>query len=584
MKSKLLYILVFFIGFFAQAQVKFEAKVSRNTIGLNERVRVDFTMNQDGDNFNPPDFRGFQVVGGPFQSISNSWINGKKSYEKSYGYYLQPNSRGKFTIGQAEIQIGGKTYKTTPIEVEVVAAVNNPTDGNNAEITASQNIHLVTKISDETPYLNEGISVEYILYVSPNINVSQWRALNNPTFPDFWSQNIDINQLNVKQGTFQGEPYRYVTLRKTILYPQKIGELKIEPLTLSVSVDVPSDKRDFFGRRLYETVQQRVAAQTRTIEVRPLPTEGKPVNFSGAVGSFNFSVTTNRETLDAGEALEASVKVSGNGNLMLFQLPKLDLPSSLEVYEPQHQEDINTNLNGVYGSISDNYTIVPQQKGKFPISPVSFSYFDTRSETYRTITSNQIVIDVENGPLNSGNQSASVGTTKNLVEAGNQFRYIQLKPKLKEIGKEDFFESTWFWVLLLFPLLLIPIGILAGRKYINKQNDQVSNNVKKADKLARKYLSEAKSNIGENTIFYVALEKALHNYLKAKLRITTSEMSKENIRKALAEKGASEANANEFIGLLENCEMARYSPTTTGENTQVYERATEVLPAIDKEL
>ncbi|MDT0294502.1 BatD family protein [Mesonia ostreae] len=587
MKSKFIVALIgFFLCQVVGAQVKFEAEVSRETIGVNERVRIDFKMNQDGDNFNPPDFRGFNVVGGPYQSISNSWINGKRTYQKSYGYYLQPNRRGNFTIGQAEILIDGTTYKTTPIEIKVVAAVNKPTDGTNAEIVASQNIHLVTKISNENPYLNEGISVEYILYVSPNINVSQWRPVDTPKFPDFWSENIDVSRLDVKDGTYQGEPYRYVSLRKTILYPQKTGELEIEPLTLSVAVEVPSDRRDIFGRRLYETVQQRVSASKKNIDVKPLPQEGKPASFTGAVGSFNFSVTTNKQSLDASEALEAKVKVSGNGNLMLFQLPKLTLPASLEVYEPQHNQDTKTGHNGVVGNISDTYTIVPQQKGKYPIEPVSFSYFDVNSGTYKEVNSKQLMINVENGPVASvPNTSGSGSTTKQeVISKGSQFRYIKLQPNLKPMGEETFFKSLWFWLLILLPLLAIPLSIIFGKKRKERLNDVAGKRVKKADRLAKKYLSEAKKNIGDPNAFYLALEKSLHNFLKAKLSIQTSDMSKDRIRTILTEKKIDSGTTEDFIQLLKNCEMARYSLSSQAAMEQDYEQAAQVLSLIDKDL
>jgi len=587
MKSKFIVAVIsFFLCQVVLAQVKFEAEVSRKTIGVNERVRIDFKMNQDGDNFNPPDFRGFKVVGGPYQSISNSWINGKRTYQKSYGYYLQPNGTGNFTINQAEILIDGTTYKTTPIEIKVVAAVNKPTDGTNAEIVASQNIHLVTKISNENPYLNEGISVEYILYVSPNINVSQWRPVDSPKFPDFWSENIDVSRLDVKDGTYQGEPYRYVSLRKTILYPQKTGELMIEPLTLSVSVEVPSDRRDIFGRRLYETIQQRVSADKKIIDVKPLPQKGRPANFTGAVGSFNFSVTTNKQSLDATEALEAKIKVSGNGNLMLFQLPKLSLPASLEVYEPEHNQDTRTGHNGVVGSITDTYTIVPQQKGKYPIEPVSFSYFDVNSGAYKNLNSRQLMIDVENGPVArvSSNLGATSSNKQEVVSTGSQFRYIKLQSNLKPMGEESFFKSLWFWLLILLPLLAIPLSIILGKKRKERLNDVAGKRVKKADKLAKKYLSEAKKNIGDPSAFYLALEKSLHNFLRAKLLIQTSEMSKDRIRTILTEKQIDSETTEDFIQLLKNCEMARYSLSSQAAMQQDYEQAAQVLSLIDKDL
>ena len=580
-------IIVFFLCFasLVNAQVSFTSEASKTKLGANERLRVDFTMNQDGDNFDPPPFTGFTVVAGPNQSISNTWINGRSSYKKTYSYYLQPNQTGKFTIGQAEITINGKIYKTTPIDITVSKAVASPNSPNSAESIASENIHLVAEISDTSPYLNEGITVVYKLYVSPQISVSNWRPIDNPSYADFWSQNIDINRLVPKQGTYKGEPYRYVVLRKSVLYPQKIGKLKMEPLRLSVTVDVPTDRFDIFGRRQYERTDKIISAGGQNISVKALP-ENKPASFTGAVGQFEFDVSSTKKSLKASESFQVKVKVSGDGNLKLFDLPKLSVPSALELYDPEHSEDVSTSLNGMYGNIADSYTVVPRTKGKYPIPALEFSYFDPKSETYKTLTSEEMLINVEAGPtipLAAGN-SISNGSNKQPIVAANQFRYIKLDADLRSMNQKQFFGSKLFWILLIGPLLLIPIVIFFGRKYREKAGDIAGNKIKKADKLARKYLSEAKKNLGDKKAFYEALELALHNYLKAKLHIQTSEMSKENIKDLLTERGVDEETNQNFILLLKNCEYARYSPSSKVEMQEEYQRAATIIAQLDKQI
>ncbi len=587
MKRKLFITCMFFlIGAFGFSQVKFEAEASRKKLGINERLRIDFIMNKDGDNFKPPQFNNFQVVGGPNQSISYSYMNGQKTYQKKYSYFLKPFSRGKFQIGQAEITVDGEVYKTTPLNVEVVAAVDKPTDGNNATLTAAENIHLVAEVSNTNPYLNEGITVQYKLYVSPRINVTNWRPIDNPKFTNFWSQNIDISQLNVKNGTYKGEPYRYVTLRKTVLYPQKTGELTVEPLTLSVAVDVPTDRRDIFGRRLYETVDKTIAANNRIINVKELPAQDRPANFTGAVGSFDFEVNVNKTKLKASESLQAEVKVSGNGNLKLFSLPKLETPASLEVYEPEHIEKVSTNLGGMRGSISDTYTIIPQSKGKYPIKGLNFSYFDPNAKSYKTLSSQEILLEVEAAPGSSNNQLAGTTTSAKqpVVAKAEQFRYIKLEPNLKPIGKHTFFKSTLYWAGLTLPLLLLPIVVFLGNKQKEKAGDVEGKRVKRANKLAKKYLSKAKNALGNKDAFYVALEKALHNYLRAKLHLQTAEMSKDRIAEILKEKKVAQENINQFISLLQSCELARYAAASSTEMQQDYEKAVNVLAELDKQL
>jgi hypothetical protein len=581
-------ITILFISSIATSQIKFEAKVSKTKLGINERLRVDFEMNKDGDNFNPPDFEGFMVVGGPNTSVSNSWLNGVRSYSKIYSYFLAPKNTGRFNIKQATIDIEGEIYKTQVVAIEVTSAVEKPKDENNAEYVASQNIHLVAEVSKDNPYLNEAITVVYKLYVSADTGVSNWREIDNPRYNDFWSQNIDIKGLKVENGTYQGEEYRYVVLRKTVLYPQKTGKLEIEPLSLDVTVDVPTNKRDFFGGRLMAQVHKTISAGSRTISVKPLPETGKPINFTGAVGNFKFNVITSKSELNASESLQARVEVTGNGNLKLFQLPNLNLPSSLEVFEPEHAENVTTNLDGMQGSISDSYTIVPQFKGKYPIPSITFSYFDIKSETYKSVSSGEIVINVLDGPTNSStadnNLSTANGIKQQVVLSNDQFAFVKTTPNLTAIKQEYFFKSVWFWNALLVPLLAIPLVIFLRRKKDERDADVYGNKIRKADKLAKRYLSEAKKALGQKEAFYIALEKALHNYLKAKLRIETSDFTKEKIMVLLEKRKVEQTLISEFISLLKNCELARYTPITQVEMQQDYEKAAKTISLIDKQI
>lgn len=583
-------ITVFLSSFLMMAQdnngVTFEMKLSKPKLGLNERLRVDFVMNRDGDNFNPPDFAGFKVIMGPSQSISSSWINGVRSYSKSYSYTLSPTSKGKFTIKQATIVIGGETYKSLASEVEVTAAVDKPSDQMTADDVADENLHLVAEISKTNPYLNEAITVIYKLYVSPNISVSNYQPLDNPTYNNFWSQDIKVSALSAQNGTYKGKPYRYVTLKRVVLYPQKSGELNIEPLSLEVTVDVPTGRRDFFGGRVYAQTNKTVSAGNRTINVKALPLANQPANFSGAVGDFDFVVTTSKKSLNATESLQATIEVNGKGNLKLFKLPELELPSALEVYEPEFTEGIRTTLAGMQGKISNQYTIVPSFRGKYPIAPLSFSYFNPSTEKYTTLTSDEIVINVLEGPLSANsNSAASTNNSKQSVIASeNQFNFIKLTPNLSSKSISYFFGSTSFYLWLVCPLLLIPLAIVFRKKREAIAGDVIGNKVRRANKLARKYLSAAKKELGNKESFYVALERALHNYLKAKLKIETSEFSKDKITELLNKKEIETSTIQGFIALLENCEAARYSPFSDVQMQADYETASEVISQMDKQL
>lgn len=575
---------MFLISGFVSAQISFTAKVSKKQLGINERLRVDFTMNKDGDDFEPPNFENFTVVGGPSQSINNSWVNGVRSFSKSYSYFLAPKKRGTFVVGQASIEINGETYKTLPINITVTAAIDKPKNPNDPNYVASQTIHLVAEISNSNPYLNEAITVVYKLYVAQNTGIRNWRELDKPRYGDFWSQNLDVKEYKTKQGTYRGEDYLYVVLKKIVLYPQKTGKLNIEPLSLDVTVEVPSNRRDVFGRLFTNTVNRTVSAGNRTINVKPLPENGKPTDFSGAVGDFDFKLESNKQTLKATEALELKVIVSGKGNLKLFKLPKLVLPSALEVYEPEHSENVVTRTSGMRGTISDTYTVVPNYQGNYPIPNISFSYFDLKTKRYKTLTSERLVIDVNEGPLGASN-SSSGSISENVITPNlNQFSSFKTTTEFEPIESKPFFNSTLFWLLLLCPFLLIPILMLLVKNQTLRALDVSGNKIRKTNRLARKYLSQAKKSLGDKEPFYNALERALHNYLKSKLRIETSDFNKEKIEEILKNKNVNSSTLEGFISLLTACELARYTPLSAVDMQNDLDKAAEVINTLDKQL
>lgn len=585
MKKYILLLLISFQGLLAQVQ--FEAKVSRNTLGLNERLRVDFIMNVDGDNFVQPNFEGFRVIAGPSQQISQSWINGRSSFEKIYSYFLLPLQKGNLVIKPAVIEFNGQLYKTAPIKVTVTNAVQQQADPNDPgapQISADDNIYLVADISKTNPYINEPITVVYKLYFSYNIGITNWRELNKPKYNDFWSQNIDIKQLVAEEGMFKGQRYRFVTLRKTVLYPQKSGKLNIEPLSLDIDVQLPTNRRDVFGRVLVTEGNKKVSAGTKTIAVKALPEAGKPEGFTGAVGNFDFKVTPTKTNLKNGESLDLVVSVSGKGNLKLFDLPKPVVPNALEMYDAVHKENVDTGLSGMMGKISDSYTIVPQYKGKYPIKPMQFSYFDLNSGSYKTITSDEIMITVLDGPTATQAVASNTGGNKNKIEKSEQFKYIKLKTELLPSKRNDFFGSLWYFVLLLLPFVALPILVLFRKRKEALDGDVTGNRIRLNNRLAKKYLSEAKKQINNKEPFYVALEKAMHNFLKAKLHIETSEMSKDNIQELLLSRNANPEVVTDFIALTENCEFARYAPASSTSIQNDFDKAVVIISELEKQI
>ena len=565
------------------SQVKFEAEVSKTKLGVNENLRVDFKMNKDGDNFSPPTFNGFRVVGGPNQSVSNSWINGVRTFSKTYSYFLTPEKKGNYTIGQASIEIDGDIYKTLPVKVQVTEAVESSLSPGSPSSVVDDDIELSIEISKSNPYLNEPISVEFKLLFNPKINVTNLGEIDNPEFKNFWSQNIKIPRLEIKSTSYKGQRYNYVTWKKALLFPQKAGNLELLPLTLDVTIDVPTNRRDFFGNTIYTQTSKKVASRKRIIKVKNFPENGKPESFNGAVGNFDISLNSSKSQLKATESFQLEFKVNGNGNLKLFSLPEIIVPSSLEKYAPEFKEKINTSLSGMNGEISNVYTIVPQYQGKYPIPPVEFSFFNPKTEQYVTLYSNESIVDVLDGPtrLSESNVQAS-NPVSNSITSSDQFNFIKLSSDFIQIDRKNIIDSK----KILFTLFLIPIIILVlAIIYFNLRNKKVSENILKsrdADLLARQYLNNAKIDMNNKDSFYASLENALFNFIKSKYLIEREDFSKDRLKSILEKDKISDNIIEDLIDIINSCELARYTPTTTEGMDQDYEKAVKVISNFDK--
>jgi hypothetical protein len=578
-----IFIFLLSTSFIAQ-EATLKASVSKNKLGVNQRLRVEFSIDkQGGDNFSPPTFKNFKVVGGPSQSVSQSWINGTVSFTQSYSYIVQPKRKGEYSIGSATIKIGGKIIKSDPVKIIVLNAVDIPKDPNDPNYIAQQNIHLVAEISKSRPYVGEGIYVEYRLYVSENVSVYDTNVTEAPKYNGFWNQDIKINGFPVKMGKYNGEAYRYIVLQKALLIPTKTGKLSIDPMKMDIVIGVPSGRSDFFGNAITRNVRREFASSKKIINPKGLPLEGKPTNFIGAVGAFNFDVSLSKDILKANETSQLKVTVSGKGNLKLFELPTVTTPTELEMYQPERKERVRINANGISGSVTDTYTVVPQYKGKYKIPSVSFSYFNPKKEEYKTIATGDFFVDVQEGKELVVLDTTSV-IKQDVIVTGKNFRYVATKTSFVSTKKSDFFKSNLFYILLLLPLIAIPIGIFIAKKNEERSNDLVGNKTRKAERLAKKYLSKAEKQLGKKDAFYEALERALHNYLKAKLGIETAEISKERITELLEDKKIETPTIYQFIEVLKSSDFARYTPFTATQMKEEFERAKEVIIQLDKQL
>ena len=301
----------------------------------------------------------------------------------------------------------------------------------------------------------------------------------------------------------------------------------------------------------------------------------------GGKGKFNFNVSLSKEVLKANESSQIKVNISGKGNLKLFELPTVETPAELEKYQPERKERVRVTTDGLSGSVTDTYTVVPQYKGKYKIPSVSFSYFNVDAKKYETINTEDLYVDVLEGKELITNNSVR---KKNVISTGKNFRYIQTQSIFTTKETNDFYQSYLFYILLFLPLAIIPIGIVIAKNNEKRNGDVVGRKLRRAERLAKKYLSEAQKQLGKKEAFYEALERALHNYLKAKLQIEIGDISKENITKILEKKNINKTTIKQFIDVLKASDFARYTPVTDTEMKQELERAKQVIIELDKQL
>ncbi len=587
--KKIFLIIAFISQFVAFAQeVKFEAKTQKDAYALNEKILLSYSINNDGDNFEAPKFDGFKVEG-PYINKGNqnsiTIINGKMTSKREIftqlNFVLTPKSKGTFTIQPATIEYQGNVYKSNAVVVRIVDAVQMPTNPNDPLAQVGEGVFLVADVSKQNPYVNEPVTVVYKVYFDPRYGVNNVRETDNPAYNGFWSQFQDMKNLKAVLSQYNGKDYAMVEWRKVILYPLEAGSKNLDPLTITMDVNVPVRRTSPFDDP-YKTVKKTISAGARTINVKPLPEANKPIDFKGAVGDFTFKVVPSKSQVKFGESLDINVEVSGKGNLKLFELPKLEFPTAFDVFEPKHNEEVNTPLSGMVGKISDTYTIVPQAKGKYPIKPLVFSYFDLKSNSYKTVTSDEFIVEVIDGP--GLVTVASNDPEKQDITKSETFQFINRTTNFEPIDKPTPFGSTLYYSLLILPLCFIPILFIVKRKTDEYVSDEHGNRVRLNNKLAKKYLGQAKKELGNKVPFYLAIEKALHNFLKAKLHIETSEMDKENIEQLLLQKNASQESVSNFITLMKSAEFARYAPSSDDTMKMDFDKAVESISELEKQL
>jgi len=593
MKKFLLFLAVLMGIHSIYSQTSFKVRVSNREITTDDRLRISFIAQGNSrevynGRIEAPSFKDFRAMG-PFVSQEFSYINGSSFFNKSYTYTLEPTKTGKLTIGPAIFKAGGKEYKTNPVTIKVtkgnkpvqVSPVASGTQGTTSDSSKSKGIFLVAQVTKNNPYVSEAIGLTYKLYIPKTYGVNNYQELSQPQYNGFWAQDLDRNISGPFQGEINGKAYEYYILKKKLLFPQQAGKLTINPLTLSIDIQVPVIRQmGYFQVRDFETKRIKLSSGAKTIKVKPLPEKGKPLNFSGAVGQFDFYVKTDKNEIKNGEAANIVVGVKGIGNLKLFNLPELKAPEGLEIYDPTHTENIKSTFAGNKGEVLDKYIVIPTHNGKFIIPEMSFSYFNPETKSYETKTTDEIILFAKGKGNYISNQSDDAAHS----QLGTDFRYIKETQNLVNKNQKVFYKSKAYYLLTGLPFLLAFLLYLYKKYKENHVIDENTLRSKRRKDMAKKYLQEASATIDNKDLFYANLEKAIHNFLKAKLKIDSSDLSKENIQNILNQRGVAKKDINEILSLLNNCEMARYTPFGAGDIRNDLRRTEKIINIVDKQI
>ena len=585
------------------AQV-FKASADKTTVGVGATFQVYFEFDAPDmnavSNFRAPTFKGFTILGGPNQSTSMQIINGQMSSSITYSYVLSPQKIGTFTIPPASVSYKGKRYSTKPLTIKIVkgspkAPPKQPVANKNGinEQEIAKNVFIRAVPNKTTVYQGEQLTVVYKLYT--RLNISSPSLTKLPSYHGFWAEDLDMPQtINFHIGMYNGERFRVADIKKAALFATKSGRLKVTPFELQIPVLIRRKRRsqglfdDFFNDPFFsrtQTYNYNAKSNGLTINVLPLPDKNVPPSFKGAVGHFNLSSKLDKNSVKVNEPISLKIKISGEGNISLIDIPDIKLPPGFEKYEPKTTTKVNKK-DIVSGYKSIEYLIVPRIPGKKVIQPIEFSYFDPLKKKYFTLRTPKYEINIIGGTTLAENMPAGF-SKEDIKLLSRGIRFIKVSD-FKFVKKSDVRGIPgWFYSSLIVPtlLLLLVIGV-------KKRQDKISGNIElsrslKAEKLSRKRLKAAKKALDskQNELFYEEIAKALYGYLGDKLHINTSDFTLEKVEKILTDAGIEQELIKKINEISDKCEFARFSPNKEEKaEEKLYNETLELISTLERKI
>lgn len=583
--SNILLTVFLITGYAAMAQVRFTASVSKNHVGKNEEFTLQFTVNAMGRNFEAPDLSDFYVLRGPSRSQSTQIINFERSEEMSISYVLRAKTTGMLSIGSGTIVVDGTEYRSQPLAIQVSDESPRKNDPNDPYAIAARSAFIKAITSKSTVYQGEPFVASYKLYF--NADIGRFEILEQPDFTGFYKSDIEIKTIKQDREMYKGEQFNTGIINQMVLIPQRSGSIRPGLVEIRLPTAIPTNRRDIFGRRMTQTVDQTSTDNFPGITVKPLPEKGKPSNFDGAVGDYSMDVSLSREELTANESVTLTIKISGTGNIKLVDIEKPEIPSAFEAYDPKYSENITVNGSGMRGSKTYEYLLIPRYGGTYKIPEIKFSYFDPRKQRYETLTAPEREITVTGGTPMPGNNGGVASSEKEDVNfIGKDILFIKTKSSGFRKKGESFITSTGFYAAL-GTIGATFVGMLGFFLFTsNRKVDMRQTKSLKASKMARKHLSQAKKEMdaGNSEAFYLELSSALWGYFSDKFSIPQSKLTKELIYETLMDKGIDKSTADHVNDIMNRAEMARFTAASNTTPNKDYEETALLITKIDSQV
>jgi hypothetical protein len=564
------------------------AQVNSKKVQVGVAFEYAIVITVNASNFTPPNLKDFDVVSGPNQSNSVQYVNGAMSQQLIISYGLVAKKEGKFTIGAASVMANGQKIETSPITIEAVkgSATQAATGSNGSQANAKiggADLFIRTGISKSKCYVGEQVTITQKVYCRHQI--IGFQKFSQPTYDGFYSQaqeSVSKGQLAVEN--IDGVNFYAYELFRTVAIANKSGKINLTSIEGDVIIRRQTNSKprnvfeQFFGTAGYEDVPVNVKSKPVIVDVLPLPEDGKPESFSGAVGDFSYNTQVTKNEVKANDAINLKMTVTGKGNLKLVDAPKLNLPESFESYSPKISESGNTK--------TFDYLIIPRSEGEFTLNNLDFSYFNLDTKKYVTIPSNDIKIKVL--PPDPNSAGAQVFASQNQVkETENDIRYIKKGDFLLTKTETDFFNSLTHILLLILIVFGLGIGLFVRRNHIKNNSNLILVKERKAAKVAKKQLLSAEKLMNQNKKdeFYTEILTALNNYLSHKLNIPASDLSRENIHIALQKKQIDVDTTSKLVSTLDTSEYAKYAPgAVSGDLQHVYKNTVELIAGLEEQL